>query len=251
MDLDRETGVRGDVAGVCDLLVHERPARLDEPAGGDLLPAVATKAGEVMNEVRRHALVKPKRCRPVSIFWTFVTAISPWLVKVGMTSSLGRDAAVGEEVGARIDRGGVDSEVLEHRGRGDEELRFGRGILAAGGAVESSREVDRREAPACRRRRMAGAPGWMALRSGITVARSSWCGELSDARGQTSELCGCVDRGELPRTPAGRCRRGSVGRKAFGGSAASFASSAEAVTTTAVAIPSASVTAASAAPERA
>src|SRR6185503_4705023 len=42
LDLDREPGLRRGVARVSNLLVRQRPARLDEPARGDLLPAVAT-----------------------------------------------------------------------------------------------------------------------------------------------------------------------------------------------------------------
>ena len=126
-DLDREAGVGGELAGVRDLVARQRPARLDEPAGRNLLPAEAAKTveGDERRRLRAsHPPAEPKRCRPKSILWTFVTRKARGLDMFGMTSSSVGTRRIGEEVRARIDRGGIDPEVPEHRRRGDEELRF-------------------------------------------------------------------------------------------------------------------------------
>ena len=52
--LDREAGLGGELAGGGDLVARQGPARLDEPAGRDLLPAVAAKTVEG-DERGRHA----------------------------------------------------------------------------------------------------------------------------------------------------------------------------------------------------
>ena len=100
LDLDREAGVRRALAGVRDLVARQRPARLDEPAGRDLLPAVAAKTVE-RDEDRRLAstpIAEPNRCRPMSILWTFVTASASPAHEARDDEPVGRDAAVDEEV---------------------------------------------------------------------------------------------------------------------------------------------------------
>ena len=56
-----------------------------------------------------------------------------------------RDGCIHEKVRARIDRVGIDSEVPEHCGRGDEELRFGGVHLPRGARFESPHEPDGRK----------------------------------------------------------------------------------------------------------
>ena len=106
--LDREAGVRCERAGVGDLVARQWPAGLDEPAGRDLLPAAAAKS--VGGDERRPLPGVPLTamgCRAgagrSSIRWTLVTATRR-APRVGMTSSSVGNAAVGEEVRARIDR---------------------------------------------------------------------------------------------------------------------------------------------------
>src|SRR5262249_51491372 len=107
---------------------------------------------------------------------------------------VGRDAAVEEEVRARIDRLGVDSEIPEHRRGGDVELRLADEHLSVPGSLG---ELD------CRKDlRLADGHGGYARfydlaerKHGCVVEfggdPSSVCGQLADASGR-------VDRGELP-----------------------------------------------------
>src|SRR5262249_20251548 len=105
---------------------------------------------------------------------------------------VGRDAAVEEEVRARIDRLWVDSEIPEHRRRGDVELR-----LAGEQLPGSLRELDRWKDLGI----AYGHGGYARFhdlaerKHGCVVELggdpSSVCGQLADASGR-------VDRGELP-----------------------------------------------------
>ncbi len=110
---------------------------------------------------------------------------------------VGRDAAVDEEVRAGIDRGGVDSEVPEHRRRSDIELRFVAVVRSSPGvsnSFASSIVGKNRVLPTT----AGSTPDSTAFRSGISVARSSWAAMSRAPAGQTVELSGCRDQGELP-----------------------------------------------------
>ena len=80
--------------------------------------------------------------------------------ELGENELADRDAAVGQEVRAWIDRGRVDAEIAEHGGRGNEELRLG-GVHGPGrlraGSTEGSTRV-----PATGSKK-AGTPGSMTL----------------------------------------------------------------------------------------
>ena len=77
------------------------------------------------------------------------------------------------------------------------------------------------------------------------------CGDLSDACGEPIDLRGCIHRGEFPSVGRAEVHADLFGRRGRPARPALFASSADAMTTTVAAMPTASVTAASAAPERA
>ena len=58
LDLDREPRLGGELSGGRDLFARQWPARLDEPAGRDLLPAVAAKTVECDERGRQEAGVR-------------------------------------------------------------------------------------------------------------------------------------------------------------------------------------------------
>ena len=110
--LDREARLGGERTGSSDLFARQRPARLDEPAGRGLLPAVAAKTAEG-DERGGHAAgvpsAEPRTCR-LSILWTFVTArflLAPMLrmtnSSVGTVGSA-RKSALGSIVAGSIPR---------------------------------------------------------------------------------------------------------------------------------------------------
>ena len=102
---------------------------------------------------------------------------------------VGGDGRVGQEVHARIDRGGVDSEVPEQGRRGDVEIRSPGPPLG----VDLPRETDGDEGPVAffDDGRLAGLEG-LPKRDHGRLSES--CGELADARGTPRELGGCLDR---------------------------------------------------------
>ena len=133
--LDRQAGGGRELAGIGDLLARQRPARLDEPAGRDLSPAAAAKTVECDERGRRRS-VSLRRAEALPAvdrldvgdgkfvrLW-FLACQGFWRL-ADRDELVGRDGAVGEEVRARIDGGGVDSEGPEQGRRGDVEARFG------------------------------------------------------------------------------------------------------------------------------
>src|SRR5262249_15415436 len=119
-----------------------RSVRLDEPAARDLLPAVAAQGAwsdeRHVPRVHPHGRAEqaPADVDPLHMGDSEVPSVpkarDDELVYVG--------AGRCDEVRARLDRRGVDSEVAKHRGRGDEELRGGP-IIPTG----FLRELDRRQ----------------------------------------------------------------------------------------------------------
>ena len=109
-----------------------------------------------------------------------------------------RRAPVDHEVGARIDRLGVDSQIGEHRRRGDVELPIGAVQLPPRGAVLSPRGCDRRP--------HAGVTREHGLRSRFERLEERDHGrpaevvrELPDAGGPAFELGWRQDRGLFPK----------------------------------------------------
>ena len=112
------------VAGGGDLLAGERPARLDEPAAGTCVQPWRRRPSRVTNEAGRPPSSPPEPRTSA--------AVDPLDVRDGellprsdvqKDELVGGHGLVGQEVRARIDRGGVDAEVPEQSRRGDVETR--------------------------------------------------------------------------------------------------------------------------------
>jgi hypothetical protein len=145
LDLDRQAGLRGDVAGLGRLVARHRLARLDEPTGRDPVPAVAAEPGEC-DQVRRRAGESEEAATEVQLLD----------VRDGEQLAAGDaryeqavrdDAAVDEEVRAGIDRRRLEPEIAEHRRRRDEKLRPGAVLLLPGGGFESPGQLERGQDP--------------------------------------------------------------------------------------------------------
>ncbi len=125
----------------------------------------------------------PKICL-LSILWTFVTGRSRPRQEIQDDELVGGNGRVGQEVRARVDRGGVDSEVPEQGGRGDVDARSPVPALGAG----LLRETDRDEGPVALEgddRRIAGLDGLPERDHGRLIETG---GDLADACGAPREL---------------------------------------------------------------
>ena len=167
LHLDRETGARRERPGVRDLIARQGPWLELQPARRSCCPPRRRRPSSVMKLGCRLAAVGAEEVWPVSISWTFVIAGSSRLAISRMTSPLvatlssTRKSALGS-IAARI-----DSQVGEHRRRGDIELRCGPWYIAPGRLARST-EGSTRVSPTTN----GLACGCTALPSGITVAPS-------------------------------------------------------------------------------
>src|SRR5262249_51114036 len=123
-DLDREARFRRGIASVGDLAARQRATRLEEPAGRTLLTAGTAETVE-RDEVRRIAAAVSPEEVSADVDLLDVRDTENLAASQARDDELvGLDAAIQEEVRARLDSGGVDSQVFEHCWRGDIELRL-------------------------------------------------------------------------------------------------------------------------------
>ena len=173
--------------------------RLDEPAGRDLLPAAAAKTVEGDERDARDAgSPQGRRGGSAGVDPLDVRDGDPWAPRARDDKlSVGTVGSARKSV-ARIDRGGVDSDVPEQGGRRDVEGRSA-GVAAPGGPPASRGRATTRPG---RRRPGPASPGWKAFRSGITAARSRPAASWRTRAALRATLGGRLERG-VARTPVG------------------------------------------------
>ena len=200
LGLDREAGVRCDLTCVGDLVARQGPARLDEPAGRDLVPAVAAETVEGDERRRRARAVRAEQVVPDVDLLDVRRPRAPCpraspcsgctSPSVRTLRSARKSVSADRPCRDRC-RGSGAPPAWRHR------APIRRGTASAPRECRIASPARPAQTLGCRRGRRQRAPGWTALRSGITVSASSWAASRRTRAARLRQLSRCVGRGEL------------------------------------------------------